>query len=273
MRRAAVLFVLAAAARARAADPFSAELLRDRLWDDGKAEYDVYSATELREGALRPARVVHIVVKEPFDPRTRVKSERPGAIDVLKMNQVIDVPTGVYGFHQMQSTFWERSTGAVVKMSLTSNDSCGNTFKEGWLDGSFLRLVYHTYWDGEADGERSIPAPPGALFADELAFRLRCLRRLDPAEYRVRLFPSIVGSKVGRPDFADATIRVLPPDRGELRIEVAHAGGVDRFVFDRNPPRVLRSWKRADGSALELRKSIRLDYWNHARPGDEKILE
>src|SRR5215471_10440891 len=138
MRRAAafaaVAAVLFSTARSRAADPFSTDLLRDRVWDDGRAEYDVYSATERREGSVRPARVVHLIVKEPFDPRTRVKSERPGAVDVLKMNQVIDVPTGVYGYHQMLSTFWNRSTGAVVKTSFTSNDSCGNTFKEGWLE-------------------------------------------------------------------------------------------------------------------------------------------
>lgn len=273
MRRGAALVALAIAARLSAADPFSADLLRDRLWDDGRAEYDVYTASELREGVVRPARVVHVVVKEPFDLRTRVKSERAGAVDVLKMNQVIDVATGVYGFHQMQSTFWQRSTGSVVKLSLSSNDSCGNTFKEGWLEGGFLRFVFHTYWDGEADGERRVPMPPGGIFADELPMKLRCLRRFDPAEYRVRLFPSIIGSKFGDPRFADATIRVFPPASGAVRIEVAHAGGVDRFVFDEAPPHLLRSWKRADGSSLELRKSIRLDYWKHGRPGDEKLLD
>ena len=270
---AAVAAVFLSTAPSRAADPFSIDLLRDRVWDDGRAEYDVYSATEWREGSVRPAHVVHLIVKETFDPRTRVKSERPGAVDVLKMNQVIDVPTGVYGYHEMVSTFWSRATGAVVKTSLASNDSCGNVFKEGWLKGGSLRLAYHTYWDGEADGEQRLPAPDGFLFADELPFRLRCLRRFDPAEFRVRLFPSIVGSKVGRPVFADATIRVLPPEGDAVRVEVAHTGGVDRFTFDRNPPHLLRSWRRADGSALELRKSLRLDYWNHARPGDEKLVE
>jgi hypothetical protein len=273
VKRGALLAVLALAGRLRAAEPFSADLLRDRLWDDGRAEYDVYAGSELREGAVQPARVVHIVVKEPFDLRARVKSERQGAIDVLKMNQVIDVQTGVYAYHQMQSTFWERATGSVVKLSLSSNDSCGNAFKEGWIDGRSLRLAFHTYWDGEADGERRQPFPAGGLFADELPWKLRCLRRFEPAEYRVRLFPSIIGSKVGAPAFADATIRVLPAEAGTIPIEVSRAGAVDRFAFDAAPPHVLRSWRRADGGSLELRKSMRLDYWNHGSPGDEKLLE
>ena len=274
MRRILAIAALLAAARARGADVFAPDLFRNRLWDDGRAEYDVYAATEVREGLPRPARVVHLIVKEPFDPKTRVKSDRPGAVDVIKMNQVIDVPTGVYAYHQMQSTFWDRASGAVVKVSLSSNDSCGNAFKEGWLEGGFLRLLFHTYWDGEADGERRVPLPAGGIFADELPMKLRCLRRFDPAEYRVKILPSIIGSKVGSPAFADATIRVLAPAAdGTIRIEVAGAAGVDRFAFEKSSPHVLRSWKRADGSALELRKTMRLDYWNHGRPGDEKLLE
>jgi hypothetical protein len=278
MKRFLLFLSLLAAARAGAAEIFSADLFRDPLWDDGRAEYDVYDAVELREGMARSARVVHLAVKEPFDPKTRVKSDRPGSVDAVKMNQVIDVPTGVYAYHQMLSIFWDRSSGSLVKISLTSNDSCGNAFKEGWLERGFLRgflhLHYHTYWDGEGDGDRRIPAPAGSLFYDELPMKVRCLRRFEPAEYAVRLFPSIIGSKVGTPAFSRATIRVLSRGRGgTIRIEVAQASGVDRFELDPAPPHLLRSWKRGDGSSLELRKSLRLDYWKHNRPGDEKLLE
>src|SRR5438552_18738059 len=114
--------LILAAGFVRAAGPFSADLIRDPVWDDGKAEYDVYEAVDVREGGPRPARVVHLIVKEPFNPKLRVKADHSPAIEVLKMNQVIDVPTGVYAVHQMHSTFWERSTGALVKFSLTSND-------------------------------------------------------------------------------------------------------------------------------------------------------
>lgn len=273
MRSLALLLALSAAAHAAGADLFSSELARGRVWDDGRAEYDLYAGTEVREGAARPARVVHVIVKEPFDPKTRVKSERAGAVDVLKMNQVIDVPTGVYAYHQMLSAFWDRSSGELVKVSLSSNDSCGNAFKEGWPEDGFFRLHFHTYWDGEADGDRRIEAPPGALLFDELPWKLRCLRRFDPAEYAVRLLPSIVGSKVGTPAFTPATIRVLPPAGGRIRIDVVRGAEVDRFELDAASPHRLRSWKRADGSSLELRKSLRLDYWKHSRPGDEKLLD
>jgi hypothetical protein len=259
---------------ARAASPFSAEILRDRLWDDGKAEYDVYDALEAREGVARPARVVHVIVKEPFNMKLRVKADRPPSTDVIKMNQVVDVPTGAYAYHQMHSSFWARATGALVKFSMSSHDTCGNTFKEGWIDGASLRLFFHTYWDGEGDGERVEAMPPGGLFVDELPFRLRTLARWDPAQYTIPVFPSVIGSKLGSPAFTPATIRVLPSGGdGSLRVEVTRPEGVDRFAFRNAAPHVLIRWERPDGSRLELRKSQRLDYWNHHAPGDEKILD
>ncbi len=270
------LFAVWAAALASAAPappPFEAELLRNRLWDDGKAEYDVYRAEEVRDGALRSGEVVHIVVKEPFNPKLRVKADSPSGTEVLKMNQVIDVTTGVYAFHQMHSSFWDRATGKLVKFSLSSNDSCGNTFKLGWLDGGFLRLTYHTYWDGEGDGRLDQHLPGDVVFYDELPFKLRTLRRTPgPARYAISLYPSVIGSRLGHPEARPATI-LVSPSGSERIVEVRSAAGIDRFTFDSEFPFTLRSWARSDGGSLTLRKAQRLDYWNHGRPGDEKLRE
>lgn len=268
---AAAASALASSARAQA--PFGTELLRDRIWDDGKAEYNVYRAEEVRDGAARRTEVLHIVVKEPFNAKLRVKADAPPWKDVLKMNQVIDVPTGVFAFHQMHSSFWDRATGALLKFSMSSNDSCGNSFKLGWLEDGFLRLTYHTYWDGEGDGRLDQKLPPDVVFYDELPFKLRTLRRSPgPAQYRISLYPGVVGSRLGHPEPRPATI-VVTPSGPERRIEVRSASGIDRFTFDSAFPFTLESWIRSDGGSLTLRKAQRLDYWNHSRPGDEKLLQ
>jgi hypothetical protein len=254
---------------------FSPALLRDPLWDDGNAEYSVYRAEEVREGLPRKTETVHIVVKEPFNGKLRVKSDSPARDEVLKMNQVVNVPTGVYAFHQMHSSFWDRATGELLKFSLTSNDSCGNSFKMGWSGNGFLELTYHTYWDGEGDGVLKKPLPKDALFYDELPWRLRCLRdSKTPREVRVMLFPSVIGSKLGKPEFAPATLRVAPDGaRGEYRVEVRHSAGTDVLSFDSRPPWILKNWKRSDGSSLNLKKTQRIQYWKKSRPGDENLLE
>jgi hypothetical protein len=267
-----LIFVAGFADAARAQGAFGTDLLADRLWDDGKAEFNVYHAEEMRYGIARPAEIVHIVVKEPFNPRLRVKADGPPWIEVLKMNQVINVPTGVYSDHQMHSSFWSRSTGALLKFSMSSNDSCGNSFKLGWLENGFLRLTYHSYWDGEGDGRLDRRLPSDAVFYDELPFKLRSLRRGSaPAEYPVTLFPGVLSSRVGRPQPGPATIRV-ETFGSERDVEVRSASGTDRFRFDSAFPYTLKSWRRFDGSSLELQKAQRLDYWNHNRPGDESLL-
>jgi hypothetical protein len=268
-----LIFLSGFAASAPAQEIFGTDLLRDRLWDDGRAEYNVYRADEVRYGISRPTEIIHIVVKEPFNPKLRVKSDAPPSIEVIKMNQVINVPTGVYAYHQMHSSFWDRSTGALLKFSMSSNDSCGNSFKLGWLENGFLRLTYHTYWDGEGDGRLDQRIPPDTVFYDELPFRLRWLRRTpEQAQYRVSLYPTVIGSRLGHPEPQPATIRVARVG-GERQVEVRSASGTDRFTFDSAFPYALKAWTRADGSSLTLRKAQRLDYWNHNRPGDESLLK
>ena len=275
MRKILALIFLAGAASASGVPIFSADFLRDRLWDDGKAEYNVYRGEEMREGSARPARIVMIAVKEPFNSKLRVKADRLGGAEVLKLNQVIDVPTGVYAYHQMHSSFWDRATGALVKFSMSSNDSCGNTFKLGWLDwrdSVFLRLTYHSYWDEEGDGRLERKLPSDVVFEDELPFKLRCLRLSGTAEYLVTLYPSVIGSRLGKSEALPATIRV-GVSGAEREVEVRSPAGTDRFRFDAAFPHTLRSWKRADGGSLELEKAQRLDYWRHNRPGDESLLK
>jgi hypothetical protein len=261
------------AARAPAPSPFGADLLKNPIWDDGKAEYSVYDAQEVREGLLRPAREVLLVVKEPFNMRLRVKSDQAGGPEVLKMNRILDVPTGVYAYHQMYSAFWGRASGELFKFSLSSSDTCGNTFKLGWLSAGFLKMTYHTYWDGEGDGQLRRALPEHFLFYDDLPFHLRFLGLEEGATLHVQLFPSIIESKVGKPEFTPATIRLLPSQDGSIRVELARAAGKDEFLFDSQFPHVLKSWTRANGSSLKLKKTQRLDYWHHNKPGDEKLLE
>src|SRR5215210_9565336 len=83
---------------------FSPALLQnDSYWADGKAEFNIYAAEISRYGIARACEVLHILVREPFDPKQFVKPEgsaRPEAIAVLKLNQILSVPTGLYLYQQ-----------------------------------------------------------------------------------------------------------------------------------------------------------------------------
>ncbi len=54
-------------------------LQNNSYWGDGKAEFNIYDAQIARYGIPRPTEVLHILVREPFDPKQLVKPERPAA--------------------------------------------------------------------------------------------------------------------------------------------------------------------------------------------------
>ena len=48
-------------------------LQNDSYWANGKAEFDIYDAQIVREGQARPCEVLHILVREAFDPKQWTK--------------------------------------------------------------------------------------------------------------------------------------------------------------------------------------------------------
>src|SRR6266513_5976807 len=162
-----------------AAAQFTPALLQNNsYWGDGKAEFNIYDAQIACYGIPRACEVLHILVREPFDPKQLVKPEgspRPDAIAVLKLNQILHVPTGLYVYQEMHSSFWRVDNAKLLKFSLTSNDSCGNTYKEVRRNGDQLSYEYHTYWDGMGEGKETIAQPANGYFYDELPWLVRTI--------------------------------------------------------------------------------------------------
>lgn len=259
-------------------------LRNDTYWGDGKAELTIYDAQEVRYGQPRPSEVMHIFVREPFSQKELVKAEpgsRSGTYPVLKLNQILHIPTGLYVYQQMHSAFWRVDTGALIKATLTSNDSCGNTYKEfrrlsGWrglLTNGFT-YEWRTYWEGMSAGSESVAAPENGIFHDELPMRVRTLEFSRPnGELAFQLAPSIIGSKKDLVVFKPATLKWGTPGGGVARIEVLHDQKVDTFEVGVQPPHLLQSWRKADGGVLRLKHHCKIDYWNYNKPGDkERVL-
>ncbi|UCE03620.1 MAG: hypothetical protein JSW67_05395 [Candidatus Latescibacterota bacterium] len=70
----------------------------DPIWDDGAAEFAAYEVTWRRYGTLYGGSALLLLVKEPWAPDLHVKADRPrrDGYDVLKLNHVRDVATGIY---------------------------------------------------------------------------------------------------------------------------------------------------------------------------------
>jgi hypothetical protein len=254
------------------AAPEHDSFLGDSRWDQGTAEFSTYTAQERRYGTLREARVSHILVKEPWNDALGVKSDGKGDGEVLKLNQITSVPTGMYRYEQMHSLFLDRQSGALKKFSYSHHDACGNTFKMGLARAGKLFLTWHTYWDGEGDGQRTLEWPSNTHLYEELPVLVRRWAAAKPAfPYGLRLLNPQMFSRLGTPGSAAARAEVATRE-GQHRFTINHPGGKDLLVVDEAFPHILRSWTRADGSQLTLVQTRMIAYWEKNQPGDETLL-
>lgn len=243
-------------------------------WNDGKAEFDLYDAQITRYGQPRQTEVIHLLVREPFDFRQFVKPDdwqaNPNVIQVLKMNQVLHIPTGLYVYQQMHSNFWRADNARLAKFSLTSNDTCGNSYKEARRGADVFTYQWHTYWDGMAQGQEKVTLPPNGYFYDELPLRVRTIDFSKPSgDFSIQLAQSIINSKKDAFVWQPAQVHYESTERA-IYVTVQHATGTDHFVLDRDFPFLLRKWEQAEGSRLELKRSLKIDYWNYHGLGDRK---
>ena len=270
-----------------AAGAFNAGWALAPLWDDGQAEVALYTARRPQYGKLRDFETVLIVVKEDFNPAFYAKAEAPyqgrSLLPVIKLNFVQSYWTENYPYQFLTSVFVRRDDPtALVKLTQSSQEWCGNTFKEirGWTRPS--EFVFHSYWDEEGDGTRPLELRPGDLLEDQLLVSLRGLRFSPGLEVRTRLLPSLISNKLGAAlRFVEATIRVadretLTTARGRVpawKVSVQAGELSQTYWFAEEAPHTLLKMVSSDGRELWLKEVRRAPYWQAAtyRPEDGRL--
>ncbi len=288
MRRTQVTVLLLATVFGGAAPLLAPELpafdsawAQDPLWDDGQAEVSLYDAQRPQYGKIESYQAVFIVVKEDFDPKLLVKADPPyegkQLIPVLKLNAVHSYWTGNYPYHFLASVFVRRDDPtALVKLTVGSQEWCGNTFKEVKMGGR-PELHAHTYFDGEGDTTRPLDLRPGDLFEDQLPLALRVMPFAYSLEsglaVRRRVVPSLIGNNLRRPlDPLEAVIRVTGEEivatgAGRLpawRVSVEMGELKQTWWFDKAFPYALLKMDSSDGRAWLLKSRARKPYWKES---------
>jgi hypothetical protein len=263
-------------------------------WGDGKAELNGYALKQPRYGAVRTGSSVLIFVTEEFSDTLRVKAD-PGkhpasdVYPVMKLNAVRDFSTGIYDYNVMTSAFLRIAPGwPVAKVSFSSQEWCGHVWhqvvpREGKLTG-----LFHSYFDGEADGVDDLAFPKDGVFEDALPVILRGWNGiyLKPGESRVVPFlPSLLGARLHHTPLAwtKATIAraagtrfvAVPAGRFEVTAYTVETADGRKLGFDiesASPHRLIRQ-SGPDGEELTLKGSTRLPYWQLNAPGGEQHLK
>jgi len=269
-----------------------------RFWGDGRGELAGYDLTFPRYGQLRHGVAVTIFVTETFSSSLRVKSD-PGKhpksdeFPVMKLNLVRDFPTGIYDYNLMTSAFVAlepvhgRAAGSATKVAFSSQEWCGLVYEHMLFDDGSARFVSHSYFDGEADEQRSIEVPNDALSLDCLPLWARGFAgpSLAPGERRtVRVVGSLLTARLTHRPLAlgqatlarstDKEMRVVMAGRFETERFTAEVAGGPTWTFwvETAAPHRLVEWMSSDGEHALLLGSDRLKYWELHDLGGEKYL-
>ena len=263
-------------------------------WGDGKAELNGYALKQPRYGALRDGRAVLVFVTEDFSDSLRVKADpgRHPASDVypvLKLNAVRGFQTGIYDYNVMTSTFLRVAPGwPVAKVSFSSQEWCGHVWHQIAPRGGKLTGLFHSYFDGEADGVDDLPLPKDGVLEDALPILLRGWNGeyLKAGESRtVPFLPSLFWARLHHRPLAWTTATItraasprpvgVPAGRFEATVYTVETGEGRRlgFEIETAPPFRLVRQTGPDGEDLALRGSTRLPYWQLNAPGGEKHLK
>ena len=289
---AAVLFasilVHAPTSAAPAAGSSPENILASPMWDDGRAEFSVYSGVTNRYGQDRRTNAHLVVVKEDLLRGSLVKSDAgplPGkTVTAVKLNFIADFRTGTYTYHQMATTMFERATFDVLKETMSHTEGCGITFVRVGPKRGVLVHEAHSYWDGEADRESRIEWPAGEhTYADALPVWLRqWVHDGAPSSMELWLLPTQISGKSPLASTKPVRATIRRADGGTLRVRagsfttrrftVTTPAGADTYWFDTRFPYVMVRLETAAGRRLELAKTLRLDYWRHHMNGDEKLI-
>lgn len=261
-------------ANGAAAGEGSAAWRQASAWDDGQAEFCAYEVSWPRYGQSNPGRALLIAVKEPWAPDLEVKADSPRAdgFDVLKLNHVRDVVTGIYTYHQMASVFIGRDSGELQKLAVTSSEGCGISTAQVVAG----KLNTRSYFDGQ--GERVADYPSGALPRDGLALSLRDFLEGELPE-AVEVFPSLMTGRF--PPLVAASyslerregLQTVPAGEFEtIELELGNETDWMRFSFAAESPHPLIRHEDSAGTVYRLSKCERIPYWQMNRLGGESWL-
>jgi hypothetical protein len=246
--------------------------MQNALWDDGNAEFATYEVTWSRYGGLYPGRAILVLVKEAWAPDLQVKADTPreDGFEVLKLNHLRDVPTGIYTYHQAASVFLKRDSGELVKLASSSTEACGITTAQ-WRDGV---LETHSYFDGQ--GDRRTTWPEAAWPWEAMPAVLRSFVKGDTPQ-TIDVFVPLLNSRL--PELQAHTWRLTRTSVDRVSVPAGDFAGVSielrrgdetmTWVFDAAFPHVLLRYQESGGTTYRLAKVERMAYWQQHQPGDQ----
>lgn len=251
-------------------DYFDVAWAADKFWDDGLAEVATYAAERVIYNQPRTFEYTQITVKEDFNKEYNVKTDdykRKDLFPVMKVNQFCRIPSDNYPYHFLTSLFFRRENPwQVHKITSSSQEWCGNTFKAITQNQQNYRYTYNSYWDNQGTGE--INLDKDIFFEDQLSYTLRSLRFKDGLSFKLKMAELIQTSKANQPTIYTATLMVNSiKSNSNQNIWQVKVNLTDTkqniYWFAPTYPNILVQQQTWDGRRLLLKEVKRYAYWQH----------
>lgn len=273
-----------------AAPPARADADADAFWkhwSDGRAELNGYRLVQPRYGAPREGHAVLVFVTEPFSRSRHVKVDRydpndPDQFTALKLNHARYFQTGIYPYSLMTSVFVDPARDMrPVKVSFSGQEWCGHVYEQAIVGEGGTTLDVDSYFEGES----TRATVPTAALEDALFITARGLMAGGPghapAAGSAEILPSALFRRLAhRPAtpmktaFAWSGARQVSVPAGTFAVRTLswdRAGVECALDVEIAAPHRIIGWRCADGERAELTGSFRDPYWQHNRPGDERL--
>ncbi|MCB2376696.1 hypothetical protein LGH70_03845 [Hymenobacter sp. BT635] len=250
---------------------FNTQWAMDKLWEDGLAEVAVYEAERVIYNKPRQFEYTQITVKEEFNQEFNVKTDtyqRADMFPVLKVNQFCRIPTDQYPYHFLTSLFFRRDQPiSLHKLTSSSQEWCGTTFKAITDEGDQYTETYNSYWDTQGAGQRQLRRD--VLLEDALPYTLRALRFEKTPALAATILELQQTSKATAPVSYRARLQVTaapaadtPEPAWQVRVQLDEEKE-NVYWFARKYPNVLLRQTTWDGRTLQLKSVRRYAYWTH----------
>ena len=248
---------------------FDQEWAMRKYWEDGLAEVATYTAERTVYKRKRTFEYTQITVKEEFNQQFNVKTDDYKRVDlfpVMTINQFSQIQTDQYPYHFLTSLFFRRDQPvALYKMTTSSQEWCGNTFKTIVDDGVNFEQTYDSYWDGQGVGSRDLRRD--VFLEDALSYTLRALHFDQLPSFNLVVLDLQQTNKVTPPVYYKAHLTTsaasaVDSSTPAWRVAVRLAPGKENiYWFAKEYPNVLLRQTTWDGRNLRLKATRRFAYW------------
>ena len=227
------------------------------VWYDGLAERCSYQATRTVYGKERRYVARIYTDKERADPGSTVKTEGEKYVLVFKHHLSEIVPTENYEYRYSTMSYVRAEDLGPFKLTASTQDDCGASFKEMWRDRERLRWWESVYFPGSGRREGGVEVRKDTVFFDALTLTLRDYPFDAPKELKLRVIPSQKDVHRVPLEPEDRIVRYAGASTESLPIGEVPAHQLELVKPDGSVE--ARFWFAADETAPRLRVLVRYE--------------